>query len=246
MPPERLPLSTVLPRAWIGFCSAPWPCVGLAALALISAFGLGSLAQELHTSGHAWVRHLGDLFWVLSMLAPLVPLLALLQLADTLLPSAGPDEHDSPQTRERIPWLLRQSLALVLIEALILFGGITAIRSVFSTLIAHSGVLAALSALIGSVALIAWTFAQCLALPLLIHHGYRPLAAMEHSRKLVQQNRLKVLALVGLILGINLVGLMGACLGLILSLPFSALILMASCRTQAPWSKDWRRNILPT
>jgi hypothetical protein len=69
---------------------------------------------------------------------------------------------------------------------------------------------------------------------------------MEHSRKLVQQNRLKVLALVGLILGINLVGLMGACLGLILSLPFSALILMASCRTQAPWSKDWRRNILPT
>ena len=60
---------------------------------------------------------------------------------------------------------------------------------------------------------------------------------MEHSRKLVQQNRLKVLAL-GLLVGLNLIGLMGACLGLLLTLPLSALILMASCRTQTPWRRD--------
>ena len=69
---------------------------------------------------------------------------------------------------------------------------------------------------------------------------------MEHSRRLVQTNRLKVLALLGLLLGINLVGLMGACLGLLLSLPISALLLMASCRTQTPWVRESRRNMLPT
>ena len=69
---------------------------------------------------------------------------------------------------------------------------------------------------------------------------------MEQSRRLVQDNRLKVMALLGLLVGINLIGLMGACIGLIISLPLSALILMASCRTQTPWSKDSRRNMLPT
>ena len=54
------------------------------------------------------------------------------------------------------------------------------------------------------------------------------------------------MALLGLLVGINLIGLMGACIGLIISLPLSALILMASCRTQTPWSKDSRRNMLPT
>ena len=92
--------------------------------------------------------------------------------------------------------------------------------------------------LVGGIALISWTAGQVLALPLLIHHGHRPLAAMEHSRKLVQQNRLKVLALLGLLVGLNLIGLMGACLGLLLTLPLSALILMASCRTQTPWRRD--------
>ena len=91
-----------------------------------------------------------------------------------------------------------------------------------------------------------WTLGQSLALPLLVHHGHRPLAAMEHSRRLVQTNRLKVLALLGLLLGINLIGLMGACLGLLLSLPISALLLMASCRTQTPWVRESRQNMLPT
>jgi len=129
-------------------------------------------------------------------------------------------------------------LALVAIETLILLGGITMIRTLFNLLIHHSGVLAALSILIGSGALLTWTMSQLLALPLLIHHGHRPLAAMEHSRNLIKHNRAKLLALAGLLLGLNLLGLMGACLGLLLSLPLSALILMASCRTQTPWRRD--------
>ena len=233
---ERLPISTVLPRAWIGFCSGPWPCVGLTALAMTSATGLGLLAQELHASSNAWIRHGGDVIWLLSFVVPLLPLLALLRLADNLLPGSAAD--DPPQAKERLPWLLRQSLALVAIETLILLGGITMIRGLFNLLIHHSGVLAALSILIGSGALLIWTMSQLLALPLLIHHGHRPLAAMEHSRNLIKHNRAKVLALVGLLLGLNLLGLMGACLGLLLSLPLSALILMASCRTQTPWRRD--------
>ena len=236
MAAERLPLSTVLPRAWIGFCSGPWPCVGLTALALASAAGLGLLAQELQANSNSWVRHGGDAVWLLSFVVPLLPLLALLRLADNLLPGSAAD--DPPQARERLPWLLRQSLALVAIETLILLGGITTLRGLFNLLINHSGVLAAFSTVLGSGALLAWALSQLLALPLLIHHGHRPLAAMEHSRTLIKHNRAKVLALVGLLLGLNLLGLMGACLGLLLSLPFSALILMASCRTHAPWSRD--------
>ena len=133
---------------------------------------------------------------------------------------------------------LRQSVALALIETLILLGGVTTLRSLGTALLAHSGVLAAVALLVGGIALTSWTAGQVLALPLLIHHGHRPLAAMEHSRKLVQQNRLKVLALLGLLVGLNLIGLMGACLGLLLTLPLSALILMASCRTQTPWRRD--------
>ncbi len=236
MAAERLPLSTVLPRAWIGFCRGPWPCVGLTALSLASAAGLGLLAQELQTSSIGWIRHGGDGIWVLSLTVPLLPLLALLRLADNLLP--GGVAEDPPQAKERLPWLFRQSLALVAIEALILMGGITSLQGLFNLLITHSGVLAAVGTVMGSGVLLGWILSQLLALPLLIHHGHRPLAAMEHSRTLVNQNRTKALALVGLLLGLNVLGLIGACLGLLLSLPFSALILMASCRTQTPWSRD--------
>lgn len=235
---ERLPLSTVLPRAWIGFCSAPWPLVSLAALTLSSAAGLGTLAHELQALDAAWSAYAGHVIWALSFLVPLAPLLGLLRLADTLLPSTGPGDPDAPQAKERLPWLLRQSLALILIEVLILMGSVSMLRTISSALIQHSGVLAAIVLVPGSLALGIWALGQCLALPLLIHCGHRPLAAMEHSRKLVQHNRLKVLALLGLLVGINLMGLMGACLGLLLTLPLSALILMASCRTQTPWSRD--------
>ena len=69
---------------------------------------------------------------------------------------------------------------------------------------------------------------------------------MDRSRRLVQNNSLKMLAVLGLLLGINALGLLGATLGLLLSLPFSALVLMACCRPQTPWRRDSRRNILPT
>ena len=94
--------------------------------------------------------------------------------------------------------------------------------------------------------MLCWLFSQVLALPLLVHHRHRVLQAMDHSRQLVRHNGLKVLALLGLLSGINLLGLIGASLGLLLSLPFSALVLMACCRTQTPCRSVSRRNMLPT
>ena len=55
-----------------------------------------------------------------------------------------------------------------------------------------------------------------------------------------------MLALLGMLLGLNLLGLIGATLGLLLSLPFSALVLMACCRPQTPLISDSRRNMFPT
>jgi uncharacterized membrane protein len=141
---------------------------------------------------------------------------------------------------------LKQTCGLVVLEVLIGIGGISSIRLLSQFLAPHSGVFASLVIVLGGVSIAIWLVGQLLSIPLLIHHGYRPLRAMEHSRKLVQANRLKVLALLGLLLGINLLGLMAASLGLLLSLPFSALLLMASCRTQTPWRRESRRNILPT
>ena len=66
---------------------------------------------------------------------------------------------------------------------------------------------------------------------------------MDHSRQLVRHKGHNVL---GLLSEINLLGLIGASLGLLLSLPFSALILMACCRTQTPCRSVSRRNMLPT
>ena len=59
----------------------------------------------------------------------------------------------------------------------------------------------------------------------------------------MHRNGLKVLAL---LLGLNLLGLIGAPLGLLLSLPFSALVVMACCRPQTPLISDSRRNMFPT
>ena len=65
-------------------------------------------------------------------------------------------------------------------------------------------------------------------------------------RQLVHRDGLKVLALLGMLLGLNLLGLIVATLGLLLSLPFSALVLMACCRLQTPLISDSRRNMFPT
>ena len=244
---ERLPLTTIIPRAWIGFGKAPWQCVGLTALTLIVLTGLGVLARDLQESGQRGFEMTGNALLVLTIPASLGPLVSLLRLADQLLPTgAGSEAEASPGKGRPLRWLLRQTTALVLLEGVVFIGGLNVIRILSGLIASHSGVLSTAVLLIGLLALAAWALSQILALPLLVHHGHRPLAAMEHSRKIVQANRIKVLALLGLLLGVNLIGLMGACLGLLLSIPLSALLLMASCRTQTPWDRDSRRNMLPT
>ena len=244
---ERLPITTIIPRAWIGFSQAPWRCVGLTALMLVILTGLGVTARDLQQSSHWWLATLGDALLVISIPAALMPLVALLHLADRLLPQGSSSEVGAvPSSTRQLLWLFKQTAALAVLEGVILIGALNLIRVASAVVADHSGVLSNLILAAGVAALAIWTLGQSLALPLLVHHGHRPLAAMEHSRRLVQTNRLKVLALLGLLLGINLVGLMGACLGLLLSLPISALLLMASCRTQTPWVRESRRNMLPT
>jgi hypothetical protein len=243
---ERLPIATIIPRAWIGFRKAPWSFIGLTALMLISLMGLGVIARDLQLSSNRFLQYAGDFVLVIAVLIPLAPLLALLQLADEHLPGGLESDPKQPTARRRFLWLLKQTCGLVVLEVLIGIGGISSIRLLSQFLAPHSGVLASLVIVLGGVGIAIWFIGQLLSIPLLIHHGYRPLRAMEHSRKLVQANRLKVMALIGLLLGINLLGLMAASLGLLFSLPFSALLLMASCRTQTPWRSESRRNMLPT
>ena len=225
----------------MAFGQAPWRCVGLAALVLISGAGLAVIGQDLRQLDNAWLGRLGDLTVLLSLVLPLLPMLALLELADSLLPAGD-------VSRLKVPWrwILRQSLALLLLESLVMMGGIAVIQSLSWAIGQFSTTLAGLAVIVGGAMLLSWMFSQVLALPLLIHHRHRALQAMDHSRQLVGGNALKVLALLGLITGLNLLGLIGASLGLLLSLPFSALVLMACCRTQTPWRSDSRRNMLPT
>ena len=237
----ELPLFTVLPRAWIGFGKAPWRCMGLAALTLISATGPAVVGQDLRLQPVAWLAQLGDLAVLVSLVLPLLPLLALLRLADRLLP-------DSEEPRPDQTWrqLLGQTMALLSLELVLLFGGVAMIQSLSWLTGRLSTTLAGLVVIVGGLLLLSWIFSQLLALPLLIHTRCRALQAMDRSRLLVHRNFLKMLALVGLILGMNLLGLIGATLGLLLSMPFSALVLMACCRSQNPRRSDSRRNMLPT
>ena len=213
---------------------------------LICLMGLGVVAHDLQLSSNRFLQYTGDLVLVLAALVPLAPLLALLQLADEHLPGGLDRAPKQPAASRRFFWLLKQTCGLVVLEVLIGIGAVSSIRLLSQVLAPHSGVLASLAVVLGGVGIAIWLIGQLLSIPLLIHHGHRPLRAMEHSRKLVQANRLKVLALLGLLLGINLLGLMAASLGLLFSLPFSALLLMASCRTQTPWRRESRENILPT
>ena len=237
----EIPLVTLLPRAWIGFSRGPWRCVSLAALVLISASGPAVVGHDLRLAGSLWLNRLGDLAVLASLVLPLVPLLALLRLTDSLLP----DRRDD---RPKQSWrqLLRQAFTLVLLELLLVLGGLGLIQSLSWMLGRWSTALAGLGVLVGGVILLSWLFSQTMALPLLVHERCRALQAMDLSRQLVHRNGFRVLALLGMLLGINLLGLIGATLGLLLSLPFSALVLMACCRPQTPLSNDSRRNMFPT
>ena len=208
--------------------------------------GLGVVARDLQQSKNHLLQHVGDVVLILAIILPLTPLIALLQLADELLPGGWERESNEPSVKRRFTWLLKQTFGLVVIEGLITIGSISSIRLLSEFLAPHSGVMASLVLGLGGIGIVIWLIGQLLAIPLLIHHGHRPLQAMEHSRKLVQSNRLKVLALIGLLLGINVLGFLAASLGLLISLPFSALLLMASCRTQKPCRKESRLNIFPT
>ncbi|MGB1417043.1 MAG: hypothetical protein ACPHAS_02705 [Synechococcus sp.] len=238
-----LPLITALPRAWLAFSKAPWTHVGLSCLVLISGIGLALIGQDLRALHPSWLNHLGDLSVLGSVVVPIVPGIALLELADRDLPG---HQRNGKQARRRSSWVLQQSFILLVLEGLCLAGGLLVVQSL-SWMLGHiSPTLAGLSVIAGSLLLLHWLFTQVMALPLLVHHHHHALQAMAHSRHLVNSNGLKVLAMLGLITGLNLLGLLAASLGLLLSLPFSALVLMACCRSQTPWRSDSRRNILPT
>ena len=205
------------------------------------AIGPAVVAQDLRAISTPGVARFGDIAVLISLGLPMVPLLGLLRFADQLLPA--PLELKPPQ---RLTTLLGQALALMLIELFLLVVGLTLIQYLSWAVGQVSTTLAGLIVILGALILGAGLFTQVMSLPLLVHHRCRALQAMDRSRRLVQNNSLKMLAVLGLLLGINALGLLGATLGLLLSLPFSALILMACCRPQAPWRRDSRRNILPT
>ena len=208
---------------------------------LISVSGPAVVGHDLRLAESPWLNRLGDLSVLVSLVLPLFPLLALLRLTDTLLPDRREDRADQSWRQ-----LVRQAFTLVLLELMLVLGGVGLIQSVSWMLGRWSTALAGLSVLLGGMVLLSWLFSQIMALPLLVHERCRALQAMDHSRQLVHRNGLKVLALLGMLLGINLLGLIGATLGLLLSLPFSALVLMACCRPQTPLISDSRRNMLPT
>ena len=205
------------------------------------AIGPAVVAQDLRAIAMPGVAWLGDIAVMISLGLPMIPLLGLLRLADQLLPP--PLEPRPPQ---RLSTLLNQALALVIIELLLLLAGLALIQGLSWAIGQVSTTLAGLIVILGALMLGAGIFTQVMSLPLLVHHRCRALQAMNRSRRLVQNNSLKMLAVLGLLLGINALGVLGATLGLLLSLPFSALVLMACCRPQAPWRRDSRRNMLPT
>ena len=227
----------------MAFAKAPWTQVGLSALVLISGLGLALIGQDLRALPTAWLNRLGDICVIASLVVPIVPSLALLDLADRLLPGA---QITMRQHRRRPVWLFRQTLTLLALEGIFLTGGLAIIQSLSWALGTISPALSGLSVIGGTLVLLHWVFTQVMALPLLVHHHHRALQAMAHSRQLVNHNGLKVMAMLGLLAGLNLLGLLGASIGLLLSLPFSALVLMACCRSQTPWRSDSRRNMLPT
>ena len=89
--------------------------------------------------------------------------------------------------------MLRQATGLVLLELLVLLGGLALIQTLSWAAGRMSTTLAGLVVMSGGLLLLAWLFSQVLALPLLVHHHHRALQAMDHSQQLVRQNGLKVL-----------------------------------------------------
>ena len=91
---------------------------------MISASGPAVIGHDLRLAGSPWLNRLGDLSVLISLLLPLVPLLALLQLTDDLLPDR---RDDRPQQSWRK--LLRQAFTLMLLGLVVVLGGIGLIQS---------------------------------------------------------------------------------------------------------------------
>ena len=117
---SELPLITALPRAWIAFGRAPWQHVGLSALALLSSIGFALVGQDLRAIEDALLQRIGDVCVLCSLLVPIGPVLALLKLADRMLPE--PPATSSAKQRKPRGWLLRQAITLMVIELLVLAG----------------------------------------------------------------------------------------------------------------------------
>ena len=125
---------------------------------LISASGPAVIGHDLRLAGSPWLNRLGDLSVLISLVLPLVPLLALLVLTDGLLPDRG---DDRPQQSWR--QLLQQAFTLVLLELVLVLGGVGLIQSLSWMLGRWSTALAGLSVLLGGLVLLSWLFSQTLA-----------------------------------------------------------------------------------
>ena len=121
-------------------------------------------------------------------------LLALLRLTDTLLPDRREDRADQSwrQLVPPSPWCY-WSCARAGRRRLDPVGELDA-RS-----LGHR--IGGPQRAVGGMVLLSWLFSQIVALPLLVHERCRALQAMDHSRQLVHRNGLKVLALLGMLLG---------------------------------------------
>ena len=172
------------------------------------AIGPAVVAQDLRAISTPGVARFGDIAVLISLGLPMVPLLGLLRFADQLLPA--PLEPKPPQ---RLTALLCHAFALMVIELLLLVAGLTLIQCLSWAVGQVSTTLAGLIVILGALILGAGLFTQVMSLPLLVHHRCRALQAMDRSRRLVQHNSLKMLAVFGLLLGINALGLPGATLG---------------------------------
>ena len=245
---ERLPITTIIPRAWIGFSQAPWRCVGLTALMLVILTGLGVTARDLQQSSHWWLATLGDALLVISIPAALMPLVALLHLADRLLPPGSSHEEVAAASSTRqLLWLFKQTAALTLLEGVILIGALNLIRVASAVVAGHSGVLSNLILVAGVAALAAWTLGQSLALPLLVHHGHRPLAGDGTQPQTGANQSTEGSGPAGVAAG-DQFGRPDGCLSRPTSQsPHQRLVTDGQLpHSQTPWVRESRRNMLPT
>ncbi len=101
---------------------------------------------------------------------------------------AATDGWPTPRPTRRTPPAELETAAapgstLVLLELVLVLGGVVLIQSLSWALGRWRTALAGLSVLLRGVVLLSWLFSQTLALPLLVHKRCRALQAMDHSRR---------------------------------------------------------------